>query len=84
MYRSPVLIPNAPSAIERATIDFIRSSSAGVGARFAVPITDRRIELWPARNATFIPSLRVATESRYAPNGHGPPPSGPPRASVTP
>ena len=40
-----VLIPNAPSAIDCATIRFIRSSSSGVGARFAVPMTISRIVL---------------------------------------
>ena len=79
-----MLSPKAPWCIASRTMPTIFASSSAVGARFAVPITRERIVLCPASQATFIPSPTFATESAYVPNGEGPPPSGPPSASVTP
>ena len=62
----------------------MRASSSAVGARFAVPITARRIVLCPARIRDVDAERLVVERIEIRPNGHGPPPSGPPSASVTP
>ena len=54
MYCSPVEKPTAPSSIALTTSAFIRSSSSGVGARFALPITALRTVLWPMSVAKLI------------------------------